>query len=94
MLRLPHGVKELFEDWLQTHFPERRARVMHRIREVRDGRLSDATFGRRQRGTGEYAGQIDALFRAAVRKAGLKGMPKLSADAFRVPGEIRQLGLF
>ena len=94
MLRLPHGVKELFEDWLEAHFPDRRARVLHRIREVRDGRLSDAAFGRRQRGTGEYAGQVAALFAAAVRKAGLPGMPPLSAEAFRVPGGARQLGLF
>lgn len=94
MLRLPHGVRELFEDWLEAHFPDRRERVLHRIREVRDGRLSDAEFGRRQRGTGAYADQIAALFRAAVRRAGLTGLPTLSAEAFRVPGTARQLGLF
>ena len=94
MLRLPHGVKELFEDWLEAHFPDRRERVLHRIREVRDGKLSDAEFRRRQRGTGAYADQIAALFRAAVRRAGLPGMPALSAEAFRVPGTARQLGLF
>ncbi len=94
MLRLPHGVKELFEDWLEAHFPDRRERVLHRIREVRDGKLSDAEFGRRQRGTGAYADQIAALFRTAVRRAGLPGMPTLSAEAFRVPGTARQLGLF
>ena len=94
MLRLPHGVRELFEDWLGAHFPDRRERVLNRIREVRGGELSDSTFGRRQRGSGEYARQIEALFKAAVRKARLPGMPKLSTSAFRVPGKPLQLGLF
>ncbi|MEN8375074.1 MAG: PA0069 family radical SAM protein [Gemmatimonadota bacterium] len=94
MLRLPHGVKELFEDWLEAHLPDRKARVLNRIREVRDGVLNDPKFGRRQRGTGQYAQQIGALFDAAVRKAGLPGMPDLSAAAFRVPDPAGQLGLF
>lgn len=94
MLRLPHGVRQLFEDWLEAHVPERRARVLNRLREVRDGRLSDAKFGRRHRGTGPYAGQVEALFRAAVRKHALPGMAPLSADSFRVPGSTKQLGLF
>src|SRR5439155_962221 len=73
LLRLPKPVDELFQGWLAEHYPERRARVLARIREVREGRLSDARFFRRQRGQGEYAAQIAALFAVAARKHGLDG---------------------
>ena len=86
LLRLPKPVDELFEGWLAEHYPERRARVLGRIRETREGRLSDAKFGRRMRGQGEYAGQIAALFAVAARKHGLDRHPApLSAAAFRRP---------
>jgi DNA repair photolyase len=86
LLRLPQPVDELFERWLEEHYPERRARVLGRIRDTRAGRLSDSTFGVRQRGVGEYAEQIAALFAAAARKHGLDGgLPPLEAGAFRRP---------
>jgi DNA repair photolyase len=94
MLRLPHGLKELFEAWLERHFPERKARVLHRIREVRGGALYDSTFHARQRGTGVYAEQIRALFELARRRHGFDaGRPPLDTGAFRRPGQ-DQLDLF
>ena len=44
LLRLPHGVKELFTEWLGQHFPERRDKVLNRIREMRGGALYDARY--------------------------------------------------
>ena len=86
LLRLPKPVDELFERWLEERYPERRARVLARIRDTRGGRLSDSTFGRRQRGQGEYANQIEALFAAAAKKHGLdRPLPPLSIEAFRRP---------
>jgi len=86
LLRLPKPVDELFERWLEERYPERRARVLARIRDTRGGRLSDSTFGRRQRGEGEYAGQIAALFAAAAKKHGLdRRLPPLESAAFRRP---------
>lgn len=96
-LRLPYVVKELFETWLETHFPARKEKVLHRIREMRGGKLNDPNFGSRMRGEGEYANQLAVLFRAACRKAGLNGedLPPLSTDHFRRPHDSRgQLGLF
>jgi len=95
MLRLPFAVKELFEDWLGRHFPERREKVLGRIREVRDGKLNVAEFGERMRGTGEIATQISALFQAAKKKSGFPcDLPPLSTAAFRRPDPHGQLGLF
>ena len=94
VLRLPHGLKDLFAAWLERHHPERRAKVLHRIQEVRGGRLNDPRFGSRMRGSGLYAEQLHALFETACRRAGLDGpRPTLSTAAFRRPaGE--QMALF
>jgi DNA repair photolyase len=94
LLRLPHGVAGLFEAWLDRHAPERKARVLHRIQEVRGGRLNDPRFGSRMRGEGLYAEQIGSLFALAARRAGLaRRGPALSTRAFRRPGG-SQLALF
>jgi DNA repair photolyase len=95
LLRLPHGVKDLFIDWLDRHHPQRKNKILSRIREMRGGRLNDPDFGTRMHGDGEFAGQIGALFEAACRKAGLtRAMPALSTAAFRATGPGPQLGFF
>jgi DNA repair photolyase len=95
MLRLPFAVKDLFADWLDRHFPERKSRVLNRIIEMRGGRLNDPNFGSRMRGEGEVAEQIAALFEAARRKAGFpEATFTLSTQAFRRPPPAGQLGLF
>ena len=94
LLRLPHAVKAIFEKWLSDHAPDRKDKVMNRIREVRGGRLNDARFGSRMRGEGKYAELIEALFKHARRKAGFPDEgPELSAEAFRIPPG-PQLALF
>ena len=96
-LRLPFGVAPLFEEWLTNHFPDRKDKVLHRIRALRGGKLNDPRFGSRMRGEGIFAEQIDSLFRVACRKAGLDGRsPELSAAAFRVPAThgVSQQGTF
>jgi len=96
LVRLPQPVDLLFTDWLAEHFPERRERVLGRIRACRDGRLSDTCFGRRLRGQGVYAEHIDALFNAAARRHGLdQPLPPLNAEAFhRPPRPGEQLALY
>ena len=95
-LRLPHGLKGLFEDWLQTHFPDRKDKVLNRIREMRGGKLYDSEWGTRMRGEGVFADQYDTMFGALTRKLGLvRHFPALSAAAFRRPHDPRgQMGLF
>jgi DNA repair photolyase len=87
VLRLPHGVKELFDAWLAEHHPERRARVLSRVRALRGGQLYDSRFGVRQRGEGRWADEMAALFELARRRAGLAERgPELSTAHFRRPG--------
>jgi DNA repair photolyase len=85
-LRLPFGLKDLFEEWVGCHFPERKDKVLNQIRSLRGGKLNDPNYGTRMRGEGILAHQIDQLFSTARRRAGLDGRsPRLSVSAFRVP---------
>lgn len=86
VLRLPHGVKELVDEWLVRHYPARRDKVMRRVRALRDGRLYDPRFGVRQRGAGPLAVQIEQLFEMGRRRAGIPdAQPALSTAHFRRP---------
>lgn len=94
LVRLPYGVKDLFVQWLEVHFPDRKDKVINRILDIRDGKLNRSEFGERFRGQGNYADQIGQLFHhtAARLKFNRKRKP-LSAAAFRRP-ETGQLQLF
>jgi DNA repair photolyase len=95
VLRLPHGVKELFSDWLAEHYPERREKVLNRLRSLHGGALYDSRYAHRQRGAGEFAAQLEALFTLGLKRAGLaRRGPELSTAAFRRPGTTTQLSLF
>jgi DNA repair photolyase len=86
VLRLPHGLAQLFEDWLARHFPERREKVLARIRALRGGALNDPRFHARQRGSGVFAREIEALMDLARRRSGLAADgPELSTASFRRP---------
>jgi DNA repair photolyase len=87
-VRLPYAVAPLFEDWLERHFPERKGKVLNRIRSMRGDRLNDARFGTRMKGEGVYAEHIRRLFDVSCRRAGIEPgkFPKLSTAAFRKPG--------
>jgi DNA repair photolyase len=94
-VRLPHAVRPLFEDWLSRHFPDRKAKVLNRIRSMRGGRLNDPRFGSRMSGEGLFADHIARLFSISCQRAGIgRGcFPKLSTAAFRKKSET-QPGLF
>jgi len=88
LLRLPWAVAPLFERWLDEHFPERKAKVLERLRHTRGGqRLYDSRWRKRQTGEGIFAEQITAMFNVSCRRAGLGERPKLSTAAFRRPSE-------
>ncbi len=93
-LRLPGAVAGLFDEWLVAHYPERRAKVLNRVRAMRGGRLNDPRFGHRMRGEGVFAEQIEQLFATACRRHGLAARgPTLSSAAFHRP-TAPQLPLF
>lgn len=94
IVRLPYGVKDLFQQWLEQHFPDRKEKVLNRLRDMRDGELNSSEFGKRMSGEGNFARQISDLFRLQVKKLGYNQSPgSLSTDHFRRP-EHGQLNLF
>jgi DNA repair photolyase len=87
MLRLPHANTELFVQWLATHYPHRKDKVLNQLRTMRDGKLYDSQWGSRMKGEGIFAEQIQRIFTVARRKAGIQNnQPPLSTAAFRRPG--------
>jgi DNA repair photolyase len=83
-LRLPFGLKDLFSEWLGRHFPDRREKVLNRVRSLRGGQLNDGNFHTRMQGEGPFAEQIAGMFKLACRKAGMTDERlKLSTAAFR-----------
>ena len=95
LLRLPGAVAGLFEDWLDRWMPERKARVLQRLRSMRGGELNVSQFGVRMRGQGPIAEAIRKLFDVSRARAGLSARgPALSTSAFRRPGMVSQGRLF
>lgn len=86
MLRLPRDVKTLFKTWLDDELPEKKNKVLNRIRAIRDGDLNDTTFHQRMTGEGTFAEQIASLFSIGCKQSGLdETRPELSSDQFEPP---------
>ena len=87
LLRLPGEVRDLFYEWLETHYPDRIRRVQSRIRELRGGRDNDPRFGHRMRGQGPWAELLRRRFEASCRRNGLESgrNAPLRTDLFRPP---------
>jgi DNA repair photolyase len=89
MLRLPHEVKGIFKDWLEKAYPDRYARVMAQVKDVRGGKESSAQFGERMTGSGPVAWMIGRRFQLACQKLGLNASRvKLSNELFQRPAQV------
>ncbi len=94
MLRLPHGVKDLFLNWLEEYFSDRKQKVINRLKELFGEKLYNSEFNIRGRGEGPFAEQVRNMFKISCRKYGLnKESIELSTSHFR-NADKRQLGLF
>src|SRR5438093_9584907 len=83
IVRLPWAVAPLFEHWLEEHFPERKDKVLGRIRHLRGERLNNSQWHTRMTGEGIFAEQIASLFKISCHRAGIGGRPTLSTGSFR-----------
>ena len=100
LLRLPLELRQMFEDWLHTHFPDRARHVLSLVRETRGGKLNDPRFHHRFSGQGVYADLLMQRFVRVTRQFGLdENRAQLACDRFAVPddpsaGSARQMSLF
>jgi DNA repair photolyase len=86
VLRLPLEIKDLFREWLAANVPDRAARVMSLVRQMRGGRDYDAQWGQRMKGEGPIADVIAQRFKIARRRFGLdRALPPLDVSQFKVP---------
>jgi DNA repair photolyase len=86
LLRLPHGLQEVFAGWLEQHAPNSKNRVLNRVASTRGGRLNDPRFGTRMRGEGAHADQIAGMMALWRRRLGFDaGFTPLNRGAFRRP---------
>ena len=87
LLRLPYQLKELFLDWLQRSVhPNRAAKVESLIRQSRGGKLYDASYATRRRGTGPIVDSLRQTFEVFSRRYGLNSDRRpLSREHFRPP---------
>ena len=93
VVRLPWEVNPLFQQWLDQHFPDRAARVMARVREMRGGKDYDARFGARMHGEGVWAQLLLQRFRKAAARLGLnRRRVELDLTQFRKPLAVRADG--
>jgi DNA repair photolyase len=91
LLRLPHELRQIFEDWLHRHYPDRARHVLALVRETRAGALNDPRFGSRMRGSGAYADLLAHRFARAAKQYGLDRRRELDCTAFRPPPEHKSL---
>ena len=93
VLRLPWEVNPLFQQWLQQHVPDRAARIMARVREMRGGKDNDAQFGSRMTGQGLWAELLRQRFTKACAALGLnRQRVELDLTRFRPPGRVAGQG--
>ncbi|MEM6265565.1 MAG: PA0069 family radical SAM protein [Bacteroidota bacterium] len=94
VLRLNGEIGGIFENWLEHHYPDRKEKVLHQVRELHGGKLEDNRFGKRMRGEGPVAEAIRGLFYLARNKyMPESGFPALNLAAFKRPDK-GQLSLF
>ena len=96
LLRLPLEIKDLFIEWLEVHFPDRKDKILNLVRETRGGSLYVSRFGERQRGQGPYAALLRSRFEMACKRLGLNREDwDLDTRLFRrPPANPDQLSLF
>ncbi len=100
LLRLPHEIREMFEAWLHTHFPDRAKHVLSLVRDTRGGGMNDPRFHHRFAGQGVYADLLMRRFTRAARQWGLdESRDGLNCVSFAVPdapagAQPAQLSLF
>lgn len=86
VLRTNGAVKAVFETWLHQHYPDRAAKIMAQTKDLHGGSMNDSLPGRRMRGEGNYAANINKLFKVMrSRYFGDRILPSFDRSQFKVP---------
>ena len=85
LLRLPHELKEMFQQWLDEHEPLKAQHIMNRVRDCREGKEYQAEFGTRMTGKGIFAELIKKRYQLAMKQLQFPGLGELDTSHFKVP---------
>jgi len=70
-LRLPFAVKALFEQWLNQHYPDKKQKILNRVREIRGGKLNDPNLRRACAARESMPSRWQSYFNWRARSQGL-----------------------
>jgi DNA repair photolyase len=95
VVRLPWEVAPIFQEWLELHYPQRAARIMARIHDMRGGKDYDSDFSTRMKGSGLWADLIRQRFEKACARLGFnRERIELDLSQFQPPSAAGQCRLF
>lgn len=99
LLRLPDEVLPVFDERLAQAFPNRHAKVMNAVREMRSGKMYESGWHQRQVGRGQRRNVLEQLFEKQVKRLGMNelsmGGDEPEPTTFRRPAKPKkQLDLF
>lgn len=81
VIRMNGAIPQLFEDWLDRHYPQRKQKVLQGIKELHGGRVQDSRFGKRMKGEGSRAAIIARQAEVARKKYQLhQPLPVLNTE--------------
>jgi len=81
IVRLNGTIGAIFTDWIKKTMPDRANKVLRQIENCHGGTLNESRFGKRMRGEGQIAKQINDLVKLARLKYFKdKRMPKLNTE--------------
>ena len=89
MIRLNGQLSGIFEKWLDENYPDRKQKILHKIKQAHDGKLNDNRWGRRMRGEGKISDVVSTMFKHQRNKYfGQQEVISLSTDRFRKNGNL------
>jgi DNA repair photolyase len=95
VVRLPWEVAPIFKEWLELHYPQRAARIMARIHDMRGGKDYDSDFSTRMKGSGLWSDLIRQRFEKACARLGFnRERIELDLSQFQPPSAAGQSSLF
>ena len=88
VVRLNGVIKEIFADWLENYYPDRKEKVLSLTSNLHQGSVGDSQWKRRFSGDGEEALMIKQLFETMKRKYFTdKKMPSFDLTKFSRNGQ-------
>lgn len=94
ILRLNGSLPEIFTDWLDQNYPDRKNKILNLVKSCHNGKLNDSVFHRRIKGSGPIAAHIAQLFQLSKNTyMNGRAMPEYNKSIFVKPKK-NQLALF